>query len=125
MISCPAPFHEEERWWGVGNNFTSAVLQRVALNFVLAGRDTSSVALSCFFWLVMNHQEMEQRIVDEISTVLRNTRGPDPKKWLQEPLMFDEADKLIYLKADTAFRFHRTSSMWPKMMAHLSPMDQP
>ncbi|KAL4302042.1 hypothetical protein GQ457_10G008940 [Hibiscus cannabinus] len=85
-----------------GNNFTSAVLQRIALNFVLAGRDTSSVALSWFFWLVMNHQEIEQKIVDEISTVLRNTRGPDSKKWLQEPLMFDEADKLIYLKAALA-----------------------
>ncbi|XVF46693.1 hypothetical protein PTKIN_Ptkin03bG0048400 [Pterospermum kingtungense] len=85
-----------------GNPFTSSVLQRIALNFVLAGRDTSSVALSWFFWLIMNHPEIEQKIIDEISTVLRNTRGPDHKKWLEEPLVFDEADRLIYLKAALA-----------------------
>ncbi|XVF05365.1 hypothetical protein REPUB_Repub05bG0165800 [Reevesia pubescens] len=85
-----------------GNLFTSAVLQRIALNFVLAGRDTSSVALSWFFWLIMNHPEVEQKIINEISAVLRNTRGPDHKKWLEEPLVFDEADRLIYLKAALA-----------------------
>ncbi|GMI81728.1 hydroxylase of root suberized tissue, cytochrome P450, family 86, subfamily A, polypeptide 1 [Hibiscus trionum] len=85
-----------------GNLFTSDVLQRIALNFVLAGRDTSSVALSWFFWLIMNHPEVEQKIINEISTVLKDTRGPDHKKWLQEPLVFDEADKLVYLKAALA-----------------------
>ncbi|XVE59386.1 hypothetical protein DITRI_Ditri05aG0042600 [Diplodiscus trichospermus] len=85
-----------------GNLFTSAVLQRIALNFVLAGRDTSSVALSWFFWLVMKNPEVEQKIIDEISMVLRNTRGPDHKKWLEKPLLFDEADWLIYLKAALA-----------------------
>ncbi|OMO90493.1 Cytochrome P450 [Corchorus olitorius] len=56
-----------------GNFFTSEVLQRIALNFVLAGRDTSSVALSWFFWLVMNHPETEKKIVNEITTVLSDT----------------------------------------------------
>ncbi|TYI35315.1 hypothetical protein ES332_A03G067800v1 [Gossypium tomentosum] len=85
-----------------GNLFTTDVLQHIALNFVLAGRDTSSVALSWFFWLVMNHPEVEQKIIDEISTVLQESRGEDHKKWLREPLEFDEADKLIYLKAALA-----------------------
>ncbi|XP_022753804.1 cytochrome P450 86A1-like [Durio zibethinus] len=85
-----------------GNLFTSAVLQRIALNFVLAGRDTSSVALSWFFWLIMNHPEIEQKIINEISTVLRTTRGQANKKWLEEPLEFDEAERLIYLKAALA-----------------------
>ncbi|KAE8700876.1 Cytochrome P450 86A8 [Hibiscus syriacus] len=81
-----------------GSFFTSDVLQRIALNFVLAGRDTSSVALSWFFRLIMNHPEVEQKIINEISTVLRDTRGPDHNKWLQEALSFDEADRLVYLK---------------------------
>ncbi|KAL4283931.1 hypothetical protein GQ457_16G009660 [Hibiscus cannabinus] len=85
-----------------GNHFTSDVLQHIALNFVLAGRDTSSVALSWFFWLVMNHPQAEQKIINEISTVLRESRGQDTKNWLEEPLVFDEADKLIYLKAALA-----------------------
>ncbi|KAJ4826215.1 hypothetical protein Tsubulata_005777 [Turnera subulata] len=85
-----------------GNHFPISVLQRIALNFVLAGRDTSSVALSWFFWLVMNHPEVEAKIVQEITTVLRDTRGNDQEKWLEEPLVFDEADRLIYLKAALA-----------------------
>ncbi|KAM5583313.1 cytochrome P450 86A1 [Rosa sericea] len=85
-----------------GNPFPSSVLQRIALNFVLAGRDTSSVALSWFFWLVMNNPEVEDKIVNEITTVLSETRGIDPKLWVEEPLVFDEADKLVYLKAALA-----------------------
>ncbi|KAH7542273.1 hypothetical protein FEM48_Zijuj02G0055900 [Ziziphus jujuba var. spinosa] len=85
-----------------GNSFPTSVLQRIALNFILAGRDTSSVALSWFFWLVMNHPHVEDKIVNEISTVLRETRGDDHRKWLDEPLVFDEADKLVYLKAALA-----------------------
>ncbi|KAF5744525.1 cytochrome P450 86A1 [Tripterygium wilfordii] len=82
-----------------GNHFATSVLQRIALNFVLAGRDTSSVALSWFFWLVMNNPEVEEKIIKEISSVLRETRGNDHQKWLEEPLVFEEADRLIFLKA--------------------------
>ncbi|KAL9228684.1 hypothetical protein vseg_004237 [Gypsophila vaccaria] len=85
-----------------GNAFAEDVLKRIALNFVLAGRDTSSVALSWFFWLVMNHPEVESKIIKELSTVLKTTRGDDLVKWVEEPLEFDEADKLVYLKAALA-----------------------
>ncbi|KAK6935749.1 Cytochrome P450 [Dillenia turbinata] len=85
-----------------GNYFPSSVLQRIALNFVLAGRDTSSVALSWFFWLVMKNPRVEEKIIDEISTVLRDTRGDDKRKWVEKPLDFDEADRLVYLKAALA-----------------------
>ncbi|GMG98306.1 hypothetical protein Nepgr_000146 [Nepenthes gracilis] len=82
-----------------GNFYPNSVLKRIALNFVLAGRDTSSVALSWFFWLVMNHPEIEAKIVREISTVLKQTRGDDRRRWVEEPLAFEEADRLVYLKA--------------------------
>ncbi|CAN6692915.1 unnamed protein product [Malus baccata var. baccata] len=85
-----------------GNPFPSAVLQRIALNFVLAGRDTSSVALSWFFHLIMENPHIEEKIIAEISTVLKQTRGDDPRLWTEEPLAFDEADKLVYLKAALA-----------------------
>nr|GMD64379.1 cytochrome P450 86A1 [Ipomoea batatas]GMD69279.1 cytochrome P450 86A1 [Ipomoea batatas]GMD73315.1 cytochrome P450 86A1 [Ipomoea batatas] len=85
-----------------GNLYPNDVLKRIALNFVLAGRDTSSVALSWFFWLVMNNPRVEQKIVDEISSVLTETRGEDREKWIEEPLVFDEADRLVYLKAALA-----------------------
>ncbi|KAK9159019.1 hypothetical protein Scep_005593 [Stephania cephalantha] len=85
-----------------GKCFPSTVLQRIALNFVLAGRDTSSVALSWFFWLVMNNPRTESKILSELSTVLRETRGEDRARWVEEPLEFDEADRLVYLKAALA-----------------------
>ncbi|EPS59487.1 hypothetical protein M569_15318, partial [Genlisea aurea] len=74
-------------------------LQHVALNFILAGRDTSSVALSWFFWLLIQNPTAEEKVLREISTVLTETRGPDPETWTGEPLRFEEVDRLIYLKA--------------------------
>ncbi|KAK2967056.1 hypothetical protein RJ640_015276 [Escallonia rubra] len=85
-----------------GNHFSSSVLKRIALNFVLAGRDTSSVALSWFFWLVMNNPTVENKIIEEISTVMLETRGENRSKWTENPLVFDEADRLVYLKAALA-----------------------
>lgn len=80
-------------------SYSDKFLQYVALNFILAGRDTSSVALSWFFWLVSQHPEIEEKIVIEICSVLMETRGNDTSKWLEEPLVFEEVDQLIYLKA--------------------------
>lgn len=85
-----------------GHFYTSSVLRRIALNFVLAGRDTSSVALSWFFYLLMQNPRVEGKILEEISTVLKETRGEDRSKWVEDPLDFDELDRLVYLKAALA-----------------------
>ncbi|KAK1299103.1 Cytochrome P450 86A1 [Acorus calamus] len=70
-------------------------LCHIALNFVLAGRDTSSVALSWFFYNVMNNPPVEDRILDEITRVA-STRGPAQRA---DPLGFEELERLVYLKA--------------------------
>ncbi|KAM4086773.1 hypothetical protein ACJW30_10G127400 [Castanea mollissima] len=80
-------------------SYSEEFLQHVALNFILAGRDTSSVALSWFFWLVIQNPNVEEKIIAEICTVLMETRGNDTSKWVQEPLVFEEVDRLMYLKA--------------------------
>ncbi|KAJ0105130.1 hypothetical protein Patl1_17704 [Pistacia atlantica] len=80
-------------------SYSDAFLQQVALNFILAGRDTSSVAMSWFFWLVSQNPRVEEKILIEICTVLTETRGRDISKWVEEPLVFDEVDQLSYLKA--------------------------
>ncbi|CAJ1970624.1 unnamed protein product [Sphenostylis stenocarpa] len=85
-----------------GNPFSATALQRIILNFVLAGRDTSSVALTWFFWLLMNHPHVEEKIMNEITTVLADTRGGDRSRWTEDPLDFGEADRLVYLKAALA-----------------------
>ncbi|KAL2469670.1 Cytochrome [Abeliophyllum distichum] len=80
-------------------SYTDEFLQHVALNFILAGRDTSSVALSWFFWLVSLNPRVEEKILIEICTILMETRGGDITKWVDDPLVFEEVDQLIYLKA--------------------------
>ncbi|KAK8650548.1 hypothetical protein V6N13_140183 [Hibiscus sabdariffa] len=80
-------------------SYSDEFLQQVALNFILAGRDTSSVALCWFFWLITQHPTVEDKILHEISTVLIEKRGTDTSTWLDEPLGFEELDRLIYLKA--------------------------
>lgn len=80
-------------------SYSDEFLQHVALNFILAGRDTSSVAMSWFFWLVSQNPRVEDKIATEICTVLLETRGTDVSKWVEEPLVFEEVDRLIYLKA--------------------------
>ncbi|KAM3001429.1 hypothetical protein FF2_037721 [Malus domestica] len=81
------------------NSYSDKFLQEVALNFILAGRDTSSVALSWFFWLVIQNPQVEEKILSEICTVLMEARGSDTSKWVKEPLFFEEVDRLTYLKA--------------------------
>ncbi|KAL0447939.1 UNVERIFIED_CONTAM: cytochrome [Sesamum latifolium] len=80
-------------------SYTDEFLQHVALNFILAGRDTSSVALSWFFWLVILNPKVEEKLLIELCSVLIQSRGCDTSKWLDEPLVFEEVDRLIYLKA--------------------------
>ncbi|GJM92522.1 hypothetical protein PR202_ga08999 [Eleusine coracana subsp. coracana] len=90
---------------GKGRAFPDDVLSWIALNFVLAGRDTSSVALSWFFWMIMQRRDVERKVLQEIASVLRDTRGgydDDTGKWTDEPLDFDELDRLVYLKAALA-----------------------
>ncbi|KAM7257591.1 hypothetical protein ACFE04_013332 [Oxalis oulophora] len=87
------------RFMNKKESYSDKFLQQVALNFILAGRDTSSVALSWFFWLVMQNPRVEEKIILEICTVLMETRGKDTNKWVDEPLVFEEVDRLIYLKA--------------------------
>ncbi|PIN02384.1 Cytochrome P450 CYP4/CYP19/CYP26 subfamily [Handroanthus impetiginosus] len=80
-------------------SYTDKFLQHVALNFILAGRDTSSVALSWFFWLVTLNPKVEEKILIELCSILKETRGEDTSKWIEDPLVFEEVDRLVYLKA--------------------------
>ncbi|XP_019150806.1 PREDICTED: cytochrome P450 86A22-like [Ipomoea nil] len=95
------PQHDDllSRFMRKKETYTDKFLQHVALNFILAGRDTSSVALSWFFWLVSLNPRVEEKILMELCTVLMETRGKDTSKWLEDPLVFEEVDQLIYLKA--------------------------
>ncbi|KAL3833481.1 hypothetical protein ACJIZ3_008217 [Penstemon smallii] len=88
------------RFMKKNESYSDEFLQHVVLNFILAGRDTSSVALSWFFWSIILNPWVEEKILIEICSILSETRGDDDiSKWLDTPLVFEELDRLIYLKA--------------------------
>ncbi|GLJ40828.1 hypothetical protein SUGI_0844450 [Cryptomeria japonica] len=50
--------------------YTDEKLREITVNFILAGRDTSSVALSWFFWLLLCNPRVEEHILAEIRSIL-------------------------------------------------------
>ncbi|XP_010910908.1 cytochrome P450 86B1 [Elaeis guineensis] len=51
---------------GMECKFSDKLLKDFCISFILAGRDTSSVALAWFFWLLHRHHQVKERILDEI-----------------------------------------------------------
>ena len=62
------------------NQFSDSFLRDACTNFILAGRDTSSVALSWFFWLLTWHPHVEAKCLEEITRILGARSGGTPKE---------------------------------------------
>ncbi|XP_050235703.1 cytochrome P450 94A2-like [Mercurialis annua] len=58
----------------------------IVISFILAGRDTTSAALTWFFWLLANHPEVESNIFEEI-----NEKSEMP--------IFEEVKDMVYTHA--------------------------
>ncbi|PHU22696.1 Cytochrome 94A2 [Capsicum chinense] len=58
----------------------------IVISFILAGRDTTSAALTWFFWLLSEHPEVENNILNEI-------------KAKSESPVYDEVKDMIYTHA--------------------------
>jgi cytochrome P450 len=56
-------------------DLTDESLRDVVTNLLIAGRDTTSSALTWFFWLVSRRPDVESRIVDQICSVRRGSRS--------------------------------------------------
>ena len=66
-------------------------LKDMSINFLLAGRDTSALALSWFFWLVATHPHVEEKIIEEMNQVFGSSNKPS--------LSRDVLHRLTYLHA--------------------------
>jgi cytochrome P450 len=55
--------------------FSDELLKDICISFILAGRDTSSVGLTWFFWLLHKHPDVESRILDEINSIIKKRAG--------------------------------------------------
>ncbi|GJM92823.1 hypothetical protein PR202_ga09327 [Eleusine coracana subsp. coracana] len=83
------------RFLDVGEH-SDAALRDVVTNFLLAGRDTTSAALTWFFWLVSTRPDVEAKIVREI----RQVRGASIQgDTARDTFSFDELREMHYLHA--------------------------
>ena len=80
--------HEE----GKDNHFSDKFLKDFCISFILAGRDTSSVALAWFFWLINKNPEVENKILGEINEVLGHRES-------KTALTMEDLKKMVYLQA--------------------------
>lgn len=82
-----------------GKPFSDKFLRDICVNFILAGRDTSSVALSWFFWLLDKNPNVEEKIVAELCKILREREDAD--KLERDKIVFkpEEIKKMDYLQA--------------------------
>lgn len=84
-----------------GKPYSDKFLRDICVNFILAGRDTSSVALSWFFWLLNRNPQVEDKILAEICQILNEREDDNDNKECPKPLIFkpEEVKKMEYLQA--------------------------
>ncbi|KAL7210384.1 hypothetical protein ACSBR1_031858 [Camellia fascicularis] len=70
----------------------SKFLRDTVLNFMIAGRDTTSSALTWFLWLVSTHPDIEEKIREELKS---NIPTKEANKW--RLFGIEEVSKLVYL----------------------------
>lgn len=78
----------------IGDNNSAEFLRDIVISFILAGRDTTSSALTWFFWILSKKPEVENKILKELKTV-RSRTGKKPG----ENYDFDELREMHYLHA--------------------------
>ncbi|KAD5317692.1 hypothetical protein E3N88_17638 [Mikania micrantha] len=81
------------RFMGI-SEYSPENLRDIVTSFILAGRDTTSSALTWFFWILSSHPEVERKILEEVKT-LRLSSG----KSRRECYSFDELRRMHYLHA--------------------------
>ena len=83
-----------------GKPYSDKFLRDICVSFILAGRDTSSVALSWFFWLLDQNHEVEEKILEEICRVV-SQREDINKEVFNNSSRFkpEEIKKMDYLHA--------------------------
>ncbi|KAE8665020.1 hypothetical protein F3Y22_tig00112699pilonHSYRG00035 [Hibiscus syriacus] len=76
-------------------HFPGNFLRDFCVSFILAGRDTTSVALAWFFWLIQKNPDEESKILAEIHQILGHSQcNNDIRAFTEEGLK-----KMVYLQA--------------------------
>ncbi|XP_077231315.1 cytochrome P450 86B1-like [Tasmannia lanceolata] len=82
-----------------GKPFSDKYLRDICVSFILAGRDTSALAMAWFFWLLDQNPTVEERIMLEICSLLGERDSL--KKEGNIPVIFqpEEVKRMDYLQA--------------------------
>lgn len=80
--------------------YSDKFLRDICVNFILAGRDTSSVALAWFFWLLDKNPAVEAKILEEIQGIVAARKDPSSPE-VEEEIVFqpEEVKRMEYLHA--------------------------
>ncbi|PHT45567.1 hypothetical protein CQW23_14725 [Capsicum baccatum] len=117
-----------------GHILPNSAIMSTILDILLAGHDSVATSASWFFWLVMNNPRVEKKIVNEILTVLKKTRGKDSvgskvtdsielpreeeiQEWMEESLSYEEINSLVYIHA-TLLETLRLYPSFPRMVRY-------
>ncbi|KFK44487.1 hypothetical protein AALP_AA1G263300 [Arabis alpina] len=88
-------YEKEEEDTPRGNYYSDKYFREFCTSFIIAGRDTTSVALTWFFWLVQQNPEVEKRILNEI----REIRGRLVTQETKTGFEAEELREMVYLQA--------------------------
>lgn len=88
-----------------GSNYSVEFLVDLVLNFIIAGRDTTAQAMSWCLFLIMQHPEVEERILQEVQSVFGD-----------QPITYDQLFQLTYTEAvlRESLRLYPSVPMDPK-----------
>ncbi|KAM3308573.1 cytochrome 86A1-like [Capsicum chacoense] len=117
-----------------GHILPNSAIMSTILDILLAGHDSVATSASWFFWLVINNPRVEKKIVNEILTVLKKTRGKDSvgskvtdsielpreeeiQEWMEESLSYEEINSLVYIHA-TLLETLRLYPSFPRMVRY-------
>ncbi|KAK4486146.1 hypothetical protein RD792_008814 [Penstemon davidsonii] len=67
------------------------MVRDMVISFLMAGRDTTSAAMTWLFWLLTGHRKIEEKLVDEIITIKNNNNGKET--------CFDDLKEMDFTKA--------------------------
>ncbi|XP_047947553.1 cytochrome P450 94B3-like [Salvia hispanica] len=76
------------------DNISGEFLRDVVISFILAGRDTTSAALSWLFWLLSSRPDVEAKILNELESIRRESG-----KSIGDVYSYEELRRMHYLQA--------------------------
>nr|ATG29917.1 CYP94P5 [Taxus chinensis] len=92
--AAPAP-DLVSRFMAAFDDGSEEYLRDIIISFILAGRDTTSSALTWFFWLLSSHRQVEDAVYNEIMSTLAARPDAD----INTGFCFEELKSMNYLHA--------------------------